>query len=103
MSRDHCPLLLCDVTARALRSNGPSANIENTVPVLLAACVLRALCSNGRCLQIHCLATGLYDTIFYTIPGRAFTDLHLSLNHILYNSGHVTFADMRTTSLRESH
>jgi hypothetical protein len=57
MSRDRYPLLLCDVTERAgnmlrdghvllcdvtarwLHNNGPSAYIENTVPVLLAACV----------------------------------------------------------------
>jgi hypothetical protein len=65
MSRDRYPLLLCDVTAcagnmsldnhvllcdvtsRMLHSNGSSANIENTVPVLLAMCVLWVLSSNG--------------------------------------------------------
>jgi hypothetical protein len=30
MSRDRYPVLLCDVTARALHSNGPSADTENT-------------------------------------------------------------------------
>jgi hypothetical protein len=65
MSRNHYPLLLCDVnalarnmsrdvhvllrdfTARPLHNNGPSSDIENTVPTLLAACVLWALSSNG--------------------------------------------------------
>jgi hypothetical protein len=71
------PLLLCEVTARALHSNGPSADVENTAPVLLAACVLRALSSNGRCLQIHCLATGLYATVFFDkILKAAFTNLN---------------------------
>jgi hypothetical protein len=51
MSRDG-HVLLYDVTARALHSNGPSAYIENTVPVLLAACVLRALSSNGSTRHI---------------------------------------------------
>jgi hypothetical protein len=37
---------LLDVTARALHSNGPTANTENAVPVLLAACVLRGMSSN---------------------------------------------------------
>jgi hypothetical protein len=64
MSRDRYLLLLCDVTARALHSNGPSADIENTVLVLLAACVLRALSSNGQCLQIYCLSTGLFARIY---------------------------------------
>jgi hypothetical protein len=36
---------------------------ENTAPALLSACVLWALSSNGRCLQIHCLATGLHAII----------------------------------------
>jgi hypothetical protein len=39
MSRDG-HVLWCDVTARALHSNGPAADIENTVSVLLAACVV---------------------------------------------------------------
>jgi hypothetical protein len=62
MSRDR-HMLLCDVTARMLHSNGPSVDIGNTVPVLLAACVLRALSNRGRCLQIHCLATDLYAAL----------------------------------------
>jgi hypothetical protein len=36
---------------------------EITVLLLLRVCMLRALLSNGRCLQSHCLATGLYATI----------------------------------------
>jgi hypothetical protein len=46
MSRDD-HVLFCDVTAQALHSNAPSADIENTVHIMLAACVLRALSSNG--------------------------------------------------------
>jgi hypothetical protein len=41
--------------------HGPT---ENTVPLLLRVCVLPALRSNGRCLQSHRLAMGLYATIF---------------------------------------
>jgi hypothetical protein len=36
---------------------------ENTVLLLLLPYMLRALPSNGSCLQSHCLATGLYATI----------------------------------------
>jgi hypothetical protein len=39
-------------------------HIENTVLILLHTCMLRTLPSNGRYLQIHCLATGLYATLF---------------------------------------
>jgi hypothetical protein len=42
---DH--ILLRDVTARRLHSNGLSADIGNTVPIMLVACVLQALSSNG--------------------------------------------------------
>lgn len=63
MSRDRHSLLLRNVTEHALHGNGPSAYIENTVPLLVAACVLPALSSNRRCLHIHCLATGLHAKI----------------------------------------
>jgi hypothetical protein len=36
---------------------------ENIVLLLLRACMLRTLPSNGRCLQSHSLATGLYATL----------------------------------------
>jgi hypothetical protein len=41
--------------------HGPT---ENTALLLLRACMLRPLPSNGHCLQSHRLATGLYATIF---------------------------------------
>jgi hypothetical protein len=40
-------VLLCDATERTLHSNSPFANEENTVPILLAACVLQVLSSSG--------------------------------------------------------
>jgi hypothetical protein len=40
--------------------HGPT---ENTVPLLLRAYMLRALPSNGRCLQSHRLTTDLYATV----------------------------------------
>jgi hypothetical protein len=45
-------VLLYDVTTRESHSNRPSAYIENIVPVLLAACVFRALSSNGSTRHI---------------------------------------------------
>jgi hypothetical protein len=52
------------VFTSSLYSNGRGADsIENAVILLLRTCVLRTLSSNGRCLQIHCIATGLYATI----------------------------------------
>jgi hypothetical protein len=48
-----------------LNSNGRcSDHIENSVLLLLHVRMLRALSSNGRSLQSHCLAMGLYATIF---------------------------------------
>jgi hypothetical protein len=48
-----------------LHINGRGADhIENTVLLLSCARKLRALPSNGRCLQSHCLATGLYATVY---------------------------------------
>jgi hypothetical protein len=38
--------------------------LHNPVVILLRTCMLRALPSNGRSLQSHCLATGLNTTIF---------------------------------------
>jgi hypothetical protein len=60
------PLYCCrGVFTAPLHSNGRCADrIENTVLLLLHACMLRALASNGRCLQSHCLATDLYATIY---------------------------------------
>jgi hypothetical protein len=70
MSRDRFPLLLYDVTAsagnmsrdgnvlfrdvtaRALHSNDQFAYVENTVPILLSECVLRAFSSNGSTRHI---------------------------------------------------
>jgi hypothetical protein len=47
-----------------LHSNGHGADhIGNTILLLLRACMLRSLRSNGRCLQSHCLTAGLYATI----------------------------------------
>jgi hypothetical protein len=37
--------------------------LHNTIVLLLRACMLRALHSNGRCLQSHRLIRGLYATI----------------------------------------
>jgi hypothetical protein len=39
--------------------------LHNHVFLLLRACLWLALPSIGRCLQSHCLATGLYATIPY--------------------------------------
>jgi hypothetical protein len=41
--------------------------LHNPVVLLLCACMLRALPSNGRCLQSHRLATCLYATIYKLI------------------------------------
>jgi hypothetical protein len=38
--------------------------LHNPVVLLLRACMLRALPNNGRCLQTHRLATGLYVTLY---------------------------------------
>jgi hypothetical protein len=47
----------------------PSAarTTQNTVLLLFRVCMLRALPSNGRYLQSHCLATGLYAIIYTRI------------------------------------
>jgi hypothetical protein len=44
----------------------------NPVVLLLRVCMLRALHSNGRCLQSHGLATGMYTTILITLRGTKF-------------------------------
>jgi hypothetical protein len=49
---------------------------ENTVFILLSACMLRALPSNGHCLQSHCLATGQYATILFLSPFRQIPGLY---------------------------
>jgi hypothetical protein len=41
--------------------------LHNSVVLLLRACTLRALPSNGRCLQSHRLATGLFSTIYFAL------------------------------------
>jgi hypothetical protein len=43
---------------------GPLLRNELHNPVLLLTCFLWALPSNGRCFQSHCLATGLYATVW---------------------------------------
>jgi hypothetical protein len=48
MSHVHYLLLLCDIIVRSM-----SADIGNTVPVLLAVCVLRAFSSSGW--KLFCL------------------------------------------------
>jgi hypothetical protein len=40
-------------------------HIQNTV-LLLRACILQTLPSNICCLQSHCLAVGLYATVWFT-------------------------------------
>lgn len=55
----------CVMSQHTLHSNGLSADIENTIPVLFTVCVLRALSSNGQYLQIHCIAMCLHTTICY--------------------------------------
>jgi hypothetical protein len=63
-------LLYCcrGVFAAPLRSNFRGADyIESIVLLLLLACMLRALPSNGRCLQSHYLAKGLYATIWWEV------------------------------------
>jgi hypothetical protein len=59
------PLSCCrGVFTSSLHSNRRGADgIENGVLLLLHACMLRTLSSNDRCLQIHCLAMGLYGTL----------------------------------------
>jgi hypothetical protein len=52
------PLLLRAYSELLLR-NG----LHNPVVLWLHACMLRALHSNGRCLQRHCLVSCLYATI----------------------------------------
>jgi hypothetical protein len=39
--------------------------LHNPVVLLLRACMLQTLQGNGRCLQSHRLATGLYATIIF--------------------------------------
>jgi hypothetical protein len=93
MSRDG-HVLLCDVTALALHGNGPPAYIENTVPVLLAACVLRALSSNRRCLQIHCLATRIHATVCLAAWSSWGEEVALLWAHHLMTTGGVTLSDV---------
>jgi hypothetical protein len=58
--RKHSPSTAVEsFTAPLYRKDRGAKNIKNTVLLLS-----RALPSNGRCLPGHCLATGLYATIF---------------------------------------
>jgi hypothetical protein len=61
------PLYCCrGMFTTPLHSNSHSANhTENTILLLLTACMLWALPSNVRCLQSHCLAMGLFTIILY--------------------------------------
>jgi hypothetical protein len=53
-----------NVFTKPLTRNGRSVyRIENTVLLSLRACMLRAIPSNGSCLQSHCLEMGLYATL----------------------------------------
>jgi hypothetical protein len=44
--------------------------LHNTIVLLLRACMLRALPSNGRFLQSHRLPTGLYAVILMELTSR---------------------------------
>jgi hypothetical protein len=64
--------LYCCVRVRCLETTAED-NTENTVLLLLSACMSWALPSNGHCIQSHRLATGLYATlllIFLAEPRR---------------------------------
>jgi hypothetical protein len=64
--RKHSLYFCRGVFTSSLHSNSRGADdIENSVLLLLRAWMLRTLPSNGRCLQSHCLATGLYATIMW--------------------------------------
>jgi hypothetical protein len=59
--------------------------IESTALLLL-----RALPSNGRCLQSHRLATGLYATIFYLKMSWRFFSYSL-LQHVVLQLFHIPY------------
>jgi hypothetical protein len=58
-----CRTQLNSLSSKPLGYNISSWTTQKTLLLLLRACMLQALRSNGRCLQSHRLATGLYDTI----------------------------------------
>jgi hypothetical protein len=59
-----CPLLWIVFTEPLPRKTAARIT-ESTLILLSGACMLRALPSNGRCLQSRRLAMGLYSTISY--------------------------------------
>jgi hypothetical protein len=66
--------------------------MENTVKSL-SACMLRALPSNGRCLQRHCLATGLYATVLFNHRETVYWLLIFSISYLKTSSVSRTFAN----------
>jgi hypothetical protein len=62
MSRDRYPLLLCDVTARALHSNSPSADDENNCSynVGRVCCLARHSILEVENIQFHSNVAFLY-------------------------------------------
>jgi hypothetical protein len=57
------PIFLKITPPHGPRNGRDGDHIENTV-ILLHACTMQTLSTNGCCLQSHCLATGLYATIY---------------------------------------
>jgi hypothetical protein len=51
--------------------------LHNTVVLLLRACMLRALPTNGRCLQSHLLATGVFVTIYSGLLAASLNKLQI--------------------------
>jgi hypothetical protein len=70
-----CLLSCCPETVAARTT-------ENTVLLLLRACMLRALPSNGRCLQSNRLATGLYAKVLCW--GLNLSDILLNQMHVIH-------------------
>jgi hypothetical protein len=62
--------------------------LHNSVVLLLHACMLRALHSNDRCLQSHCLATGLYAVIIIWI--QTITVHHFPVTFFSLSPQHLT-------------
>jgi hypothetical protein len=63
--RRHIFSIVACVFTALLRSNGRLWTTENIALLLLLVCILRLLPGNGRCLQSHSLATGLYATVYF--------------------------------------
>jgi hypothetical protein len=74
---NNVPIVLVVFTDSLLRNA-----LHNPIVVLLRVCMLRTLPSNGRWLPSHCLARGLYATIFHAFyESKAFITMFTKALH----------------------